>query len=142
MFVNLKKYVIYSCDKNIKYIPPDTEMLCYNSDDKITFEIPKLVKVLLLSHHYNHNINFIQNTSIDTIIINKNKYDNIITNLPDNITLLIIAELVKPITNINCCVQKIIIYNEPQKNILEKSKIPFGCEIYVGCGKNLKQVNL
>ena len=131
MFLGSKFDVITLSD--IEKIPINTKHLVYYFGEKINFALPQNLHTLSLSGSYEHSLDFIIDTQINTLCISHNTYNNLINNIPYNIHTLMIGQLRLPLLNIPPTIKKIQIYGSFDKELLFKSKIPFGCEVFYGC---------
>jgi hypothetical protein len=117
-------------------IPVCTKRLYYNRDKIIDFTIPPSVQKLYFSKLYKYSLDFITNTKIK--ILGWTFVPPLFINsLPDTIDTLTIGYLIEPLTYIPYNIKKIIIYRNPDTQLLSSSKFPFGCEIYY----KIKSVN-
>ena len=114
--------------------------LVYYREEAFNFTLLYKLKALYLSDQYKHFLNFLQNTKFTILGLWNNNCDKLLNNIPHNVKILELIHLTKPLVNISCMITKIVIYDEPDEQLLSKSKIPHGCEIIHG--KEIKKYEI
>ncbi len=97
--------------------------------------LPKSLKVLELDINYSYSTEFLKNLpNLEILIIynyNMSKINYFTENLPNNIKTLCLIELLSPVNNLPVDLQKIV-FIRTKKDIIENSKIPYGCLVEIG----------
>jgi hypothetical protein len=115
--------------EHINEIPPDVVHLEYMIPDKINFEIPKTITTFYITNWYRYDLSFLNDTNITTLGIWRE--DKLLNNIPLNIEHLIVKNLYYPLENLPITLRTLTIYNCQDRTIIDKSKIPFGCVIFI-----------
>ena len=120
---------------DIEKIPVDTKELIYFCKEAINFPLPKKLRRLYLSNEYMHSLDFLKNTNVITLGVPDND-TNDLSSIPETIQTLQLYYLSRPLSNIPSTIKKIFIFFEPETDLIFKSKIPYGCEIFYGGNYN------